>query len=259
MYAAFIHNRQKSNCIATKTIRPICTSSYRTGSMTLTIIRCLCRVSSGRGMWKHCVHVSLASPTFLLISLKHFFCLLLSRNINYCHNWLFKLSLTIHFILKIIKIIIYSVIIWFITKKCEIWLIILYIRTNILNKMNDQTWCKKINDDNNLNLEGDNWPGVTMGNQVNVIYGTFIQDLQNSNCIATKTINLYALLDTGEGIWHWQFSCCLCRVLLGRDTWKHYVHMSLAPLLSFYISQPFSCLLLPSYLNLCLTIYFIHF
>jgi hypothetical protein len=36
----------------------------------------------------------------------------------------------------------------------KICLVILYIIINILNKINNQTQCKKVNDDNNLNSEG---------------------------------------------------------------------------------------------------------
>jgi hypothetical protein len=44
--------------------------------------------------------------------------------------------------------------IWFITKMLEIWLILLYIEINILNKMNSQIVTQKVSDNNNLNTEG---------------------------------------------------------------------------------------------------------
>jgi hypothetical protein len=65
------------------------------------------------------------------------------QDLNCYHHWVFDLCLTIYLIKKI-KVISY-VLLWFdlSIKEFEIWLILLYIRINILNKMNGQTYCKK--------------------------------------------------------------------------------------------------------------------
>jgi hypothetical protein len=58
-----------------------------------------------------------------------------SPDLNCCHNYFFELRLIIYFIQKI-----WYILVWFnLSLKIEIWIIILYIRINILNKMNGQT------------------------------------------------------------------------------------------------------------------------